>query len=254
MQTKLVKIFRQIQANDISWTERNLANTPFYSGYWVTQRLKNSIVSQAKRAKGILLDVGCGMKPYEKNFLPFVEKYYGIEYSPDSGYRGNRADIASDATNLPFADESFDTILCTEVLEHVSDPEKVVSEFARVLKPDGIVITTAPFFYPIHAAWDFFRYSPDGIAAIMKRYGLVVEEVRPHSGTGLTIAIMINIYLYDIGFMWTKWLYPIGLVLRPLLWLIVCLVNLGGWVLEKILPSVHMSFGHLTVARKPIIE
>ncbi len=104
-------------------------------------------------AHGVLLDVGCGLKPYEKFFAPYVKKYYGTEYSPESGFRGNRADVAGDASAMPFADASVNTILCTEVLEHVAHPEKVIEEFARILKPDGIIITTAPFFtrFTIHS-------------------------------------------------------------------------------------------------------
>ena len=159
-------------------------------------------------AHGVLLDVGCGAKPYEKTFAPFVEKYYGTEYSPESGYRGNRADVAGDASLMPFADASFDTILCTEVMEHVMDPEKVTAEFARILKPDGIVIITVPFFFPIHDEYDFFRYTDKGIAVMMERYGLEIEEVRPLSGTGITLAIMLNLFWFEFGFLWTKWLYP----------------------------------------------
>lgn len=232
------------------WTERNLGRTPFYSAFWVKRRIESAVESQRSRVSGTMLDVGCGNKPYEKFFAPYIEKYYGTEYKPDSGYRGNRADIASDAAALPFADDSLDAILCTEVLEHVSNPEKVISEFARVLKPNGIVITTAPFFYPIHDSNDFFRYSHDGVAVIMKRYGLNIDEIRPLSGSGLTLAIMFNLY-FDFVFLWIKWLYPIGLLLRPLLWILFCLINVAGWCLDAVIPSSQMSFNHLTVGRKP---
>lgn len=214
-------------------------------------RIDQAVKSQAKKAHGILLDIGCGSKPYEPVFMPYVDKYIGLEYSTDSGYRGNRADIAADAGDLPFADESCDTILCTEVLEHVTNPEKVIAEFARVLKPGGIVITTAPFVYPIHDKLDFFRYTHEGIAVIMRRIGLEVEEVRPLSGTGITLAVMLNIYIFDIGFLWTKWLYPIGVVFRPVIWILILIINFAGWLMDYIIPSNHMSFNHLTVARKP---
>jgi SAM-dependent methyltransferase len=201
-------------------------------------------------AHGVLLDVGCGVKPFEQVFAPYVEKYVGIEYSPESGYRGNKADICGDAGYLPFADASVDTILCTEVMEHVPDPERTIAEFARVLRPGGTLITTAPFVYPIHDAYDFFRYSPDGLAVMMKRHGLTIEKVEPLSGTAITIASMFNLYWFDIGFMWTKWLYPIGLLFRPLLWLLCFAVNILGGLFDKIVPSKHLAFNHLTIARK----
>lgn len=250
MSESLKKIISDFHAKDIIWTDNTLANTPFYVGYFCRTRLDKAIASQVFRARGMFLDVGCGIKPYEKIFGKYVDKYYGIEYSPESGYRGNRADVAADAGEMPFADESFDTILCTEVMEHVMNPEKVIAEIARILRPDGVAIVTVPFFYPIHDTFDFFRYTDKGIAIIMERHGLEIEEVRPLSGTGITIAMLLNMYIFEVGFMWTKWLYPIGVVLRPLLWILIALINLGGWLAEKVIPSKQMAFNHLTVARK----
>lgn len=232
------------------WTDRYLSQTPFHSGYWFRTRIDDAIGSHAHLAHGVLFDVGCGSKPYEKAFAPFVTDYLGLEYSPDSGYRLNKADFCGDAALLPLADESVDTILCTEVMEHVHDLERTIAEFARVLRAGGTIITTAPFVYPIHDAYDFFRYSPDGLAVMMTRYGLSVEEIEPLSGTAVTLAIMFKLYWYDIGFIWTKWLYPFGLVLRPLLWLGCFVVNVLGGLFETILPSKHLSFNHLTVASK----
>lgn len=227
-----------------------LGRTPFYAGFWCRRRIDKAISFAASRAKGILLDVGCGVKPYKKVFEPFVEKHLGVEYSPESVYRGCEADFFGDAMQLPLADKSVDTILCTEVLEHLPNPEKAIAEFARILKPNGIVITTAPFFFPIHDRWDFFRYSPDGIATLMKQNGLEIELVKPLSGTAVTLALLFNMYWFDIGFMWTKWLYPFGVILRPILLLLCFIVNVIGGIFEIVLPSKQMSFNYLTIARK----
>ena len=58
----------------------------------------------------------------------------------------------SDITNIPAADASFDAILCSEVLEHVPEPTHALDEFARLLKPSGIIILTAPFASNVHMA------------------------------------------------------------------------------------------------------
>lgn len=250
MNNSLIETFRRIQQKDIIWTDRFLSKTPFHPGYWARKRLDDAVAAHAGSAHGVLLDVGCGAKPFEKILIPHVEKYIGLEYSPESGFRGNKADFCGDAALLPLAEESVDTILCTEVMEHLPNPEKTIEEFARVLKHDGTIITTAPFVYPIHDAYDFFRYSPAGLAAIMERYGLTVETVKPLSGTAVTLALMCNIYWYDIGFIWTKWLYPFSLILRPLMWLVCFVINLIGGSFEFLLPSQHLSFNHLTIARK----
>lgn len=246
----MLQAITSFHKKDIAWTDAFLYKTPFHVAFWVQKRIREAIIRNANFAHGTLLDVGCGRKPYELNFSKYVDRYFGMEYAPESGYRGNRADVASDASAMPFADQSIDAILCTEVMEHVENPEKVIEEFSRILKPNGIVITTAPFFYPIHDEYDFFRYSDKGIAKIMERHGLEIVKIEPLSGTGLTVAIMFNFYLFELGFMWTKWLYPVGIILRPLLWLLISVVNVLGWVMEKAIPSKHMAFNHLTVSRK----
>lgn len=239
----------RFQRKDVELMDK-ISTTPFSPGFWCRLRIDKAIGFAASYAHGVLLDVGCGTKPYKSTFGPFVEKHIGLEYSPESVYRGCDADFFGDAMGIPLADNSVDTILCTEVLEHLPNPEKAIAEFARILRPNGVVITTAPFFYPIHDAWDFFRYTNDGIANLMKQTHLDVELVQPLSGTGVTLALLFNLYWFDIGFMWTKWLYPLGVILRPILLLFCFIVNVTGGIFEVLLPSKQMSFNHLTIARK----
>lgn len=230
--------------------DRALSRTVFHPAYWARTRVDRAIAAHATFAHGLLLDVGCGLKPHERVFDRHVSRYLGIELSVDSGYRGNRADLYGTASALPIGDACIDTVLCTEVLEHVPDPDAVVAEIARVLRPGGIVLMTAPFVYPVHDKWDFFRYAPDGVSTLMRRHGLIVDRVVPLSGTAVTLALLANVYWFEIGFLWTKWLYPLGLVLRPFLLLVVAAVNLGGRALEDLLPSDHLAFDHLTLGRK----
>ena len=72
-------------------------------------------------------------------------------------------DLVCDIADVPEPDASFDVILCSEVLEHLPDAVKVLDEFARLLKPGGRLIVTAPFaslvhFAPYHFATGFSRY------------------------------------------------------------------------------------------------
>jgi SAM-dependent methyltransferase len=248
--SSLIEVSRKIHDKDVAWTERNLSYTIFHSAYWAQTRVRGAIAAHASVANGTLLDVGCGLKPYKDLFLPFIASYIGLEYSPASGYRGNSADICGDAAELPIADASIDTILCTETLSNLPSPETTIREFARVLKPGGLVITTAAFVYPLYDKIDYFRFSRYGIAELIKRSGLEVEKVVPLSGTAVTLSLIFNLYWYDVGFIWTRWLYPIGLILRPLLWLGCLVVNLLGGLFEIALPDYRLSFGHLTIARK----
>ncbi len=248
--TGLAALARRIQDADILWTEKYLPKTPFFSAFWVVRRLKRLVRDHADRAHGTMLDVGCGIKPHESDFAPYVVRHIGMDYSPISGYRGNLADVCGDAGALPFADGSFDTVLCTEVMVDLPDPERTMAEFARVLARGGTVIATVAFVYPIHDRHDYFRFSPEGLAVIMRRHGLSVERIVPINGMAITLAVMINLYIYEYVFLWNKWLYPIGLLLRPLLWLFCFAVNLTGWVFDKIVPNDRLPSHVLTIAHK----
>lgn len=246
----MLELVRKFQIKDLELAENYLINTPFHPMFWAKQRLDKAVALHSRLAHGVLLDVGCGRKPYEKFFTPFVTKYFGSEYSDRSGFHGNTADFCGDAMQMPLGDESVDTILCTEVLEHVPNPDLVISEFARILRSGGTVIITAPFLFPVHDAWDFFRYSPDGIPAILKRHGFEIEKVESLSGGGITVATMLNIFWFHFGFMCTKWLYPIGVLLRPVLLPLIFIINILGWIGDKLVQSPQMSFDHLTVGKK----
>lgn len=95
-----------------------------------------------------ILEVGCGAG----NVLEKIPKgkLYGVDLSGFLVEKArkklkDRAKIeVGDAENLPFQDENFDKVYCTEVLEHVLHPEKVISEIHRVLKSDGVLVVTVP--------------------------------------------------------------------------------------------------------------
>lgn len=75
----------------------------------------------------------------------------------------SKVDLVCDIVNIPEPDASFDVILCSEVFEHLPDALKALDEFSRLLKPNGRLITTAPFasfvhFAPYHYATGFSRY------------------------------------------------------------------------------------------------
>ena len=64
----------------------------------------------------------------------------------------SQIDIVSDISAIPEPNQAFDAILCAEVLEHVPDPTFALDEFARLLKPGGRLILTAPFASMVHMA------------------------------------------------------------------------------------------------------
>lgn len=114
-------------------------------------------------AAGTLLDLGCGNAPYQPWYRDPVTQIVRADHPPVS----RATDVGCSAEALPFRDASFDTILCTQVLEHVPRPWIVASEIARTLRPGGYLILSCPQYWPEHEKpHDFFRYTRFGLQAL----------------------------------------------------------------------------------------
>jgi len=136
--------------------------------------LENSLRQCEPFVEGSLLDVGCGQRPYEKTFFARATKYLGADYLSDR----SRPDVVCSALDLPFPDCSFDTVVSTEVLEHVPDPHRAVREMQRVLRPGRYLILSTPMYWPRHEVpYDFFRYPYDGLLYLLKQNGLDVVKL-----------------------------------------------------------------------------
>jgi SAM-dependent methyltransferase len=94
-------------------------------------------------------------------------------------------DVIANAEHLPFADQSFDVVCSDQLLEHVADPARVISEMLRVLKLGGWMYVGVPFIFPLHPSpKDYFRWSIDGMEALLSGCKLVESGVAigPTSG------------------------------------------------------------------------
>jgi len=155
----------------------------------------------APRARGKLLDVGCGDKQFESIFRPHVDHYFGIEheatfFATAANRGGARPDSFYDGNCLPFVDESFDTVISIQVLEHTPQPRRLVSEMARVLRKDGTLILAAPFSFRLHEEpHDYFRYSPHGLRELCNEAGLVIDHVEQVGSLWSLVGHKLNSYL-----------------------------------------------------------
>ena len=133
---------------------------------WVKAKL-GEIPTQSR-----LLDAGAGEQRYRSacGHLRYVSQDFG-QYDGKGDAKGlqvgtwdqTRLDIVCDIVSIPEPDGSFDAVLCTEVLEHLPDPNRALKEFSRLLKSGGVLVMTAPFcslthFAPFHFSTGFNRY------------------------------------------------------------------------------------------------
>lgn len=171
--------------------------------------------------RGRLLDLGSGTKPFENVYGGYFSFAVGLDM-PSSVHGLSATDVMGSAMSLPFADESFDVVICTEVLEHLTDPWVAMRESARVLKPGGRLFLTTPFINPLHEVpHDFYRYTPFSLQFLGMNSGLSLDEVIEKGGLGAFLLLLAH-YLCLNGLMrisqWSN--LPLLSKWNPLLWLL----------------------------------
>jgi len=138
-------------------------------------------------------------------------------------FKGDEVDIQGDLLNLPIKNEAIDTIVCTGVLEHVSDPYKALEEIYKILKFDGSVFFETPFMQTIHAAPnDYFRWTPEGLRELM--YEFDIKKIRVVAGPASALAWQLQETLAMLFSFNSEIVYKIGLrifgwLATPISWL-----------------------------------
>jgi SAM-dependent methyltransferase len=178
--------------------------------------------------RGLVLDVGCGDKPYAQ-WLTSAQEHVGLDV-----YAGPEVDVVVDGQGAwPLAAESFDAVLCTQVLEHVTDLDHVLGEVRRVLRSNGLLIVSAPFAYNEHGApHDYRRFSVRGLEQLFRR-DYEILETRTEGGIASTCFVLAFNWL-DAATDLSRPTRILKAISLPL-WVPVCaMLNLVGWLLDKL--------------------
>lgn len=227
-----------------------LAATPFHP-QWLLRSGPNR-EQLLTHARGRVLDVGCANR-WPERILPEGCQYLALDYpATGSDLYDSRPDVFADAACLPFADNSIDTVLFFEVLEHVANPQRTLSEITRVLKPGGMLVMSMPFLYPMHdEPHDYQRYTRHGLMRELQAAKLDVSDVEPNLSSAATAGLMANLALSGMALEALRRRRP-AVILIPLVVLSIPLINLCTWVLSKLFPGwTAMTAGHNAIASKP---
>jgi len=138
-------------------------------------RIKRVAGSELLEGGERLLDYGCGNKPYRELFGEKFARHIGadIEGNADADL------VLGDEGRVPAADESFDGVLSSQVLEHVAAPRLYLSEALRVLRPGGSLILSTHGIWPFHPdPTDFWRWTKDGLVRELTQVGFEVQLVQ----------------------------------------------------------------------------
>ncbi|MCC6186276.1 MAG: class I SAM-dependent methyltransferase [Chitinophagaceae bacterium] len=148
--------------------------------------------------KGKLLDVGCGIMPYRDiiKAQAKVTEYIGMDLQNSEVYGHAKPDLFWDGFNIPMENETVDSIMLTEVLEHCPEPQKVLRDINRVLKTDGTVVFSVPFLWYLHESpWDFYRYTPFAIKKMFEDNGFIFEKLETYGSNDLAFLHSYLIWL-----------------------------------------------------------
>jgi len=174
-----------------------------------------------RHARGRLLDLGCGNVPLFDVYRKDVAEVICVDW-PASLHQRKHVDVFANLTlSLPLRDSCFDTILLSDVLEHIPNPESLSFEIARVLRPGGCALIGVPFLYHLHEVpHDFNRYTRYQLARILTNAGLTILQLDEIGGSPEVLADVMSKTLASrprlaAAFVaMARWLLTLGVVRR----------------------------------------
>jgi SAM-dependent methyltransferase len=194
----------------------------------------------SRHASGRLLDLGCGTAPFFGAYAPYVTEIMGIDWAA-----GEYVDLQCDLSQpLPIEDRRFDTIILSDVLEHIPEPDLLWREMARVLAPEGKLILNVPFYYSVHAhPHDFYRYTNFALERFMEENGMEKLKLEAVGGIVEIYADLTAKLLSKAG--------PIGRSLASLIQMLAfrfSRTRFGTRVMRR--SSRHFPLGYFLVAQR----
>lgn len=151
----------------------------------VNQEFAKNVPSGAR-----VLDAGAGRAPYRELFSH--ANYESADFEQvDKQYAPSN--YVCDLKEIPVGDNYFDYIIFNQVMEHLPEPEAVLKEFQRILKPGGKIIYTGPLFYEEHEQpYDFYRYTQFGLKHLFTKSGFEIEYIDWLEGYYGTLGYQLN--------------------------------------------------------------
>ena len=144
--------------------------------------------SHQVKPSDLILDAGSGRQQYRKYFSHARYESTDIEQLPNC-----KQDFMCSLDNIPKPDNTYDAILCTQVLEHVEFPQKVIRECYRVMKPGGMLFLSAPQGAGVHGEpHHFFNFTEYGLASLFKQAGFDIVFTRANGGVFWNFGKMIQ--------------------------------------------------------------
>lgn len=197
-----------------------------------------------RHAHGNLLDLGCGKVPLYEAYKPYITENTCVDWH-NTLHKNEYLDFECDLTQaLPFADSEFDTIILSDVLEHIPQPENLCKELFRILAADGKLILNVPFYYWLHERpHDYYRYTEFALRRFVDGSGLTLVQLDRVGGSPEILADILakHIQFFPI-------LGPASAILIQNIAMLFVKTGLGRRASHK--TSEVFPFGYFLIAKK----
>jgi SAM-dependent methyltransferase len=240
----------------MSW--RRYLPTPIRDRIEVNTYLMKRLLAEAATGVppgALVLDAGAGEGRFSKLFDH--TRYVGVDLAVgDASWDYAGLSALNALEQLCFANDTFDVAVCTQVLEHVREPQQVLCEIQRVLKPGGYLLLVAPQSWHEHQIpHDFYRYTSYGLRHLLAEAGLEVEQMTPLGGYFWYLSFQLQLFTYwtfsrnEWGRMLGRWSIPVKFAAIALFELALPLLL---FYLDRTDRVREATLGHFCVARKPL--
>lgn len=207
---------------------------------------ENTLPRIRANATGRLLDVGCGSMPFKKFIQNSVTEYHGL----DIERRTENVQFLGDIQDMKMIEsESYDTVICLNVLEHIPNPFRATTEIYRVLKKRGKLILSVPHPARLHEEpHDYYRFTKYGLNFVLNKAGFEVLKIIPNGGLFCFLG-----HQFSTIFVCLFWHIP---VLKNIVFFLnryLC-TELCFWFDKVVEKKKNFALGYICIAKKGLLR
>jgi SAM-dependent methyltransferase len=205
--------------------------------------LYKSVLPRLKHyASGKLLDAGCGTMPFRQYLEGCVAEYHSLDVEK----RVPEVEFVADVQDMRIVSSgSYDTVFCSEVLEHIPEPKRAIAEVRRILRPGGKCIFTVPYLSRLHEEpFDYFRYTRHGLQFLLEKNGFRVLEI-------VSTGSLFSFLGHQLSMVAVCSVWHIPVLKYGIFWLNALLCTLPCYWLDR-LPGLarKLPLGYVAIAEK----
>ena len=200
-----------------------------------------SLYTHRQFVRGVLLDVGAGNAPYSELFRENVAAYWRADIYRTDLHKMKHVDVYADAIHLPFANDSLDTVLMTQVLGYIYNHDAALQEIHRVLAPDGCLVLTYDQNAGQSSISDYFRFTAPYYRRALGEAGFYIEVLEPRAGAYAMVGEALSSLVYYSAF---------RTIPHRVLALLCGVVEMPFRLLDRIWFDSNNPIGHIVIGRK----